>query len=296
MPQGRLKSMLRLLFLCVLLGGTLAAHPLDDRAFMTSELSLLPGGSMELAVEFRYNDVLASYTEFGNGLDRNRDGCVTRGECNTRLLEVADLLAFSVQVRVDGSVVTLEPAMERAEFRDLNDATATPDQPGGMPLSSTRIFYRLVFAGTVAPAPGQTRQGEYEFSGLQSVIERPTEQMAIVDARNSTRLKLEAAHGTGPTGFPLARFSWRDAAAPAAAPSGPPQVAAPAPTTALPPAPTALPRLGGLLFGLALALAGLGMGIAGLRGTNGRAGSLLTAALLLLAGAAVLAGALLQPA
>lgn len=59
----------------VALAGTFAsaahAHPLDDEAELQASVHVVDDRTLELALEFRYRNVVASYTEFRNGLDRN---------------------------------------------------------------------------------------------------------------------------------------------------------------------------------------------------------------------------------
>ena len=203
------------------------AHPLDDRAEMTSEIVIEPEARLELAIEFRYKDVRASYAEFGAGLDRDRDGFITRAEVQQRYVELLDQMILALTVNVDGKPARIEAALERFAFADLdNSALQVGDEP--LPTHSWRILYRFVFdcVPRETPAPGE-RRVEFLFSGTQTVVHTPRQQMLALDARQGHKpvegAKWDFAHG----GLPRVSFPWRI--------EGPPQPA-PAPKPEAPPA------------------------------------------------------------
>jgi len=200
------------------LAPTLFAHPLDDKAAMVSELALIDNTRLELSLEFRYQDVRASYSEFAAGLDRNQDGAVTREELKLRYFELIDPIALAITVTVDGRPVSLEPDLTRFEFRDLNNDKASVDAQGGLPVQSSRIFYKFVLTGQVEPGPGR-HEVEYFFSGAQTVIHNPALQLLPVDARGGRKPVEGAAWDTEQGGMPRVKFAWQIGPVPEAQPA-----------------------------------------------------------------------------
>lgn len=281
--------------IALLLAPALWAHPLDDKADMVSELALVSDSDLELALEFRYKDVRASYAEFAAGLDRNQDGAITRDELRLRLLDISDQTLMAISVNVAGKPVALAADMARFEFRDLNNAGASVDAAGGMPVESSRIFYRFVFTGRAENRPG-ANELEYLFSGAQSVVHTPAVQMLVFDARG-TRRKLEDTRWDTHMGMPRARAVWQvgpPRTTPATTPTA--SAAEPSPAVAEPQGPRPLgevPAWLTLMAGAGLALAGLVL-VARRAVDASRKGRLTNALLLVFAGAAIVLGALMR--
>ncbi len=254
--------------------GSLAAHPLDDNADMQALVRVLES-EIELQVEFRYRSTVASYTEFANGLDRNLDGTVTAGEVTQRFIELADEIAFGVGLSLDGELLVLQPDFSRFEFRDLEDPGA--DIAGGIQTPSARVFYRFVYRAPAVRDAGR-HSVEFFFSGPQTVVHTPHQQLKAVDAAGNT---LPSQYDLALQAFPrmTAIFDDTPAAQPQPARAETPQVGLYSrgpPWLAL--------AGGGLLALLGLVLATVNL--------VRRRGGWLTPAVLLLAGAAVLFGAL----
>ncbi len=155
----------------------LCAHPLDDNADRKAQLRVLAGGGLELSVEFHYRNVVASYTEFSNKLDRNNDGTVTRAEVTQRFIDLAGEVGFDSNLFIDGERAALDPDYDRFEFRDLDNPDA--DIAAGIETPSARIFYRFVFvADALSPGPHTV---QFYFTGTGNAVHTPSEQLKAVD-------------------------------------------------------------------------------------------------------------------
>jgi hypothetical protein len=157
----------------------LCAHPLDDNADRKAQLRVLRDGGIELSVEFYYRNVIASYTEFSNKLDRNNDGTVIREEVTQRFIDLAGEIAFDIHLFVDGERAGVEPDYDRFEFRDLDNPDA--DIADGIATPSARIFYRLVFVAGAALNPGP-HTVQFYFTGTGNTVHTPSEQLTGVGA------------------------------------------------------------------------------------------------------------------
>ena len=201
-------------FLLLLFAPFLAAHPLDDQAQMLSEVVILDDQRIELVLDFHYLSVLASYSEFAGtldkpGLDGNGDGEVSREELKRRFNLLVDDLTFAFGIDVDGVPVKLEADFERFRFRDMENP-GTLDLSSPYPIHSTRIHYRFVFtwAAPEPLAPGDHRV-EYYFSGHQTVVHTPSEQMIAFDARVEPRKRLSnTSYDVAMEVFPKLIFNW----------------------------------------------------------------------------------------
>lgn len=264
---------------------------------MVSELRLMDDARFELALEFRYKDVRASYAELAAGLDRNQDGALTRQEVKLRFLDIVDPLALAITITVNGKPVTLEADPARFELRDLNNDKANFDGPEGAPTHSMRILYRFVFSARPDPGRG-AHQVEYIVSGPQAVVHTPKDQMLVVDARAGTSAVAEARWDTKMGGIPRVQFLWQ------VGPPTPPE-ASPTPTGGPNPAPHTeaepenirglgeVPAWLTLVAGAMLALVGMALVVR--RAIDaGRKGRLSNALLLIFAGAAIVLGALMR--
>lgn len=201
------------MLLVVLIARGLAAHPLDDKADMLCEITLLDSAKFEIAVEFRYKDAWASYAEFANLLDRNNDGAVTRAELQMRFDELADQMVLALTVRIDGKVTPLAADTARFEFRGLDNQGNSVDTGNGMPVQSSRIFYRFVFGGGVDGLVPGDHQVEFVLGGAQTVVHTPALQMLPFDGRG-VRTRIETAiWDTMFGGLPRVKFLWHVAAA-----------------------------------------------------------------------------------
>jgi hypothetical protein len=203
------------LILALLLAPLAAAHPLDDNAQLASEVVIVSDQRLEYVLDFRYVSVLASYTEVsggitGQGLDANGDGMVTSAELKQRYNLLIDRLIFAVTFNVDGQQVSFEPDFERFLFADLNQPGVAPDLAGGQPLDTLRIHYRFVFwwepQQPLAPGPHRL---EHIFSGEQSVIHTPDQQMVAFDARVQPRRRIsDVSYDQDGLPFPRLSFQW----------------------------------------------------------------------------------------
>lgn len=278
--------------IALLLTPALWAHPLDDKADMVSELALVSDSDIELALEFRYKDVRASYAEFAAGLDRNQDGAITRDELRLRLLDISDQTLMAISVNVAGKPVALAADMARFEFRDLNNAGASVDAAGGMPVESSRIFYRFVYTGRAENTSG-AHELEYLLSGPQTVVHTPAVQMLVLDARG-TRRKLDDTRWDTHMGMPRARAVWQ--VGPIATTPIATAAVEPAPASAEPEGPRAvgeIPAWLTLIAGAGLTLAGAVL-VARRALDASRKGRLTNALMLVFAGAAIVLGALMR--
>ncbi|MBZ0138118.1 MAG: hypothetical protein K8I27_17310 [Planctomycetes bacterium] len=283
----------------------LSAHPLDDQAQLLSEVVIIDDQRLELVLDFRYVSVMASFSEYSGtldkpGLDGNGDGEVSHEELKRRFNLLVDDMAFSFGINVDGQPVQLQADFERFVFKNM-ESTAPVDFSTPYPIHSARIHYRFVFAWTAPTplAPGDHRV-EYFFSGYQTVVHTPGEQMIAFDARTTPRRRLsDTSYDVAMEVFPKLIFNWdvkgpessvtdivvqsTAQAAPAQAPSGPAGIGE-------------LPGWLTFVAGLCMALTGLGTGArrAFLPGKGGASGAraLLTSMLLLVAGSAIALGAL----
>lgn len=226
----------------------LHAHPLDDRADLMSEVRVVEGG-LELWMQFRYKDVIGSYTEFRAGLDVDGDGTVTAGERNVRFRQQADEMALALVFTLDGKPLFMDPDFKRFALRDLERPGADPD--AGMETTSARIEYEFVFTwqGKLAPGPHRI---EYSFTGVRSNVANPAIQMIAMDMRGTPR-KLEGSYDLQAHAFPRLTFDF-ELTAPAVItpPTDPP----PVPVKESPP-PLELPQWLTLASGLVLLLAGV---------------------------------------
>lgn len=203
------------LILAVLLAPVAFAHPLDDQAQMLSEVVIVDDSTLELMLDFRYLTVLASYSEFSGtpdkpGLDANDDGSITRDELKRRFNLLVDEFAFSFGLSVDGEPVALDADFERFVFEDMENAGKV-DLNAPYPIHSARIHYRFVFTWKSAKplAPGDHRI-EYYFSGYQTVVHTPSEQMIAFDARVEPRKRLaNTSYDVAMEVFPKLIFNWQ---------------------------------------------------------------------------------------
>jgi hypothetical protein len=272
--------------LIALLCTPLAAHPLDDNADRKAQLRVVRGG-LELVVEFHYRNVMASYTEFSNKLDRNNDGTVIRAEVTQRFIDLAGELAFDTNLFVDGERVGVEPDYDRFEFRDLDNPDA--DITAGIATPSARIFYKFVFVASAAPLKPGKHEVQLYFSGTISGVYNPSEQLSAADADGKA---LAPEYDIALKAF--RRMTFEVTVEPPPAPPQPPPKPAPEPA----PEPNApAPPLGNLpawvvhLVGGALGL--LGLLLLGVRVIRKR-GSWVAPLVLLLASGAIIMGALMR--
>jgi hypothetical protein len=291
---------MRLIALFLLFAPVLAAHPLDDQAQMTSEVVLVSDQRLELVLDFRYVSVIASYSEFsGNltspGLDANGDGYVTREEVWQRFNLLVDEFAFSFGVSINGQRVKLTPEFDRFVFRDL-EREGDIDLSSPYSIHSARIHYRFVFSWHAPePLPAGDHRVEYFFSGMQSVVHTPAQQMIAFDARVQPRRRLtDTSYDLAMEAYPRLIFNWTVSHPP------PTQVAVTAsdpPTDAPPTGLGELPAWLTLVAGVALALAGLATAArrAFVPGGEGRSlKPFLTSLLYVFAGAAIVLAAMMR--
>jgi hypothetical protein len=263
-----------------------AAHPLDDQAQMVSEVVIVSDSSIELVLDFHYVSVLASLSEFNNGLDGNGDGVITRAERDRRFEALVLEMAFSFAVAVNGGDVPLKPEFDRFELNNMDSAQPL-DFEVGVYTHSLRIHYRLVFAWEGNLAPGEHKV-EYYFSGQQSVVHTPAKQMIAFDARVSPRVQLEnVAYDVALGAYPRLTFGWKLTAPPAA--QTPVVVSAKPEDTALPSGLGESPAWLTMLAGVFVAVAGLAGAARNVARKRGRAAA--TSLLLIVAGGAIILGA-----
>lgn len=228
----------------------LHAHPLDDRAELMSEVRVVDDGHLELWMQFRYKDVIGSYTEFRAGLDVNGDGIVSPGERTVRFREQADEMALALVFTLDGKPLFMDPDFKRFALRDLERPSTDPD--AGMETTSARIEYEFVFTwqGKLTPGPHRV---EYSFTGVRNNVANPAIQMTATDMRGTPR-KLAGTYDLQAHAFPRLSFDF-EVNAPAIV--TPPQTAEqPAPVKEAPP-PLELPQWLTLASGIVLLLAGV---------------------------------------
>lgn len=258
--------------------GSLFAHPLDDQAQMASEVVIVSDSRLEYVLDFRYVSVMASWSEFsggsamGGGLDANDDGLVTRNELKRRYNDLVDQMVFSLGISLDGSPIDLEPDFDRFLFENMDRPEAAIDLDAGVPIDTFRIHYRFVFSWE---SPKKLTPGvhtvEYYFTGQQTVVHTPEEQMIAFDARKSPRQRLtNVTYDKAMEAYPKLVFDWdvkKSTALPELKPGLDKQVApsesAPTPsflTKDIPPQSTE----GGGIAGWLTLLAGVALGIGGL--------------------------------
>lgn len=285
-----------------------AAHPLDDRAQMDSYVLIAPGQRLEYVVNFRYVDAVASMSEFHNGLDANEDGYVNAGELHRRYLQLVDeLMGFSIGFRFDGRRIDMQPDFDRFEFRDMN-GRGTPSDQRGIEVSGVRIHYRFVFFWEPeSPMPPGAYTVEYYFSGVQTVLHTPEEQMVALDGRERPQKRItDVRYDTAMEVFPKLIFDWRVPEPPQPTDENPPTTVEPpandsAPTPAEPPpeAPRTPQGLAAwLTFAAGLIMMLFGIGVAGRRAfvpaKDGRRIGLTGGVLFALIGAGVALAALVR--
>ncbi|MBX3461159.1 MAG: hypothetical protein KF696_14530 [Planctomycetes bacterium] len=268
----------------LLLAGSLSAHPLDDNAELIVRLRVADERSYELTLEFRYKGVIASYTEFRNGLDRNLDGRVTRNEMKARFVELADEIALGLQLSLDGNRLQLEPQLERFALHHADDPNGKPWDE--IETATANIFYRFVYIARGDPAPGE-RVLAFSFISPQTVVHTPRDQLLAFSAANEP---LPVVHDVESGVFPrmTARFK---VAAPAVQPKPP------APELPLPD-PLPAPRGFGELPGWLALGAGGGLSLLGLlllaRRMLRKQGSIAVSLTVVVAGLLSLLGALVR--
>jgi hypothetical protein len=277
----------------LLLAPAAYAHPLDDKAQMTSEVVIISDQRLEYVLHFRYVDSAASYAEISGGLDGNNDGVVTAPELKRRFNVLVDELTFALTISVDRDPITLEPDFERFLFQDMT-RVGDLDLGDGVNVENIRIHYRFVFwwdAGKPL-APGD-HVVEYSFNGLQTVVHTPVEQMVAFDARKQPRERMtDVSHNS--VGIPKLTFHWNVAHSPVEPPPGNTQ---PLPGNQHQPAypihpdvvPVNYPAWLTLVTGVLLAIGGL---VSTIRRTLRDRKGVLTSALVVVAGLAIVLGAL----
>jgi hypothetical protein len=255
------------------------AHPLDDEAELQANLRVVDDRALELELEFRYRNVVASYTEFRNGLDRNQDGIVTRDEVKRRFVELADEVGMGLGVSLNGERVSLDPDFSRFEFKDLDNPDA--DLDAGIDTSIARIYCKLVYEWR-APKPFQpgTHTLEFFFNSAQTVVHTPHEQLFAFGTDGSP---LAAEYDLAHFAFPRLRASFEGRRLL--------QVEVTIPAGRTPRSLGTLPGWVTLIAGSMLAALGAVTLITHKPGNKGRA---LTGLLLLIAGGAAILGALAQ--
>ncbi|MCA8937423.1 MAG: hypothetical protein KDB68_14585 [Planctomycetes bacterium] len=261
--------------------GSLFAHPLDDRAQMASEVVIVSDSRLEYVLDFRYVSVMASWSEFsggnamGGGLDANDDGLVTRDELKRRYNDLVDQMVFSLGISLDGSPIDLEPDFDRFLFENMDNPKATLDLDEGVPIDTFRIHYRFVFwwESPKALTPGR-HEVEYYFTGQQTVVHTPEEQMIAFDARENPRERLKVVtYDKAMEAYPKLVFGWgvEGSKVPTIIDSSPPEGWMPPPESNFSPDTSWQPRLQDkpetvaellpalftLIVGCALALVGL---------------------------------------
>ena len=302
--------------LAILLAPVALAHPLDDRAQMASEVVIDSDYRLEYVIDFRYVSVLASYSEFsgggmGRGLDADDDGFVSHAELKRRYNDLVDQLTMAFGIEVDGRMITLEPDFDRFQFENM-DAPGAIDLAEPVPIDSFRIHYRFVFYWN-APRPLEAGSHEvtYFFNQQQSVIHTPSEQMIAFDARSTPRVRIaDVTYDDGMGAIPRLVFHWTVDKPPR--PEEVPTVVTPPPINIEPidhpddqpvtelPSPTGmgeLPAWVALFVGVGLALGGIikcVLAIVGRGAVGSRNREFLMACLFVLAGVAVLLGAVVR--
>ncbi|MBK8208148.1 MAG: hypothetical protein IPK87_15330 [Planctomycetes bacterium] len=268
----------------VVLAGLLQAHPLDDSAELNARVRVVDDTTFELVLEFRYKGVIASYTEFRNGLDRNLDGRVTQPEMKQRFVELADEIALGLNLALDGQPLPLEPDFKRFALQHADDPDGKPATE--LETATARIFYRFVYTAQAETAPGD-HVLEFAFSSPQTVVTSPRDQLFAV---GSDGAPLPVTYDFAHQVFPRMRASFTVKAAAVARPQ-PVQPPAPPPDE---PGPEGLGEIpGGLTLGAGAGLALLGFFMLGRRLLR-KQGSFGPASLLILAGTAVVLGALVR--
>ncbi len=229
----------------------LHAHPLDDRADLMSEVRVVEDG-LELWMQFRYKDVIGSYTEFRAGLDVDGDGTVTPNERNVRFRQQADEMALALVFTLDGKPLFMDPDFKRFALRDLERPNADPD--AGMETTSARIEYEFVFTWQGKLAPGLHRV-EYSFTGVRNNVANAAIQMIAMDTRGTPR-KLEGTYDLQAHAFPRLTFDFEVKSQAVITPTPPTTPdAPPAPVKETPP--LELPQWLTLASGVGLLLAGV---------------------------------------
>jgi hypothetical protein len=191
----------------LLLAPAACAHPLDDKAQMTSEVVIVSDQRLEYVLHFRYVNSAASYAETSGGLDGNNDGIVTVEELKRRFNVLVDELTFALTITVDSKQITLEPDFERFLFQDMTRA-GDLNLRDGVSVDNIRIHYRFVFSWDAGKplAPGD-HVVVYFFNGLQTVVHTPVEQMVAFDARKNLRERMTDVSHTS-VGLPRLTFNW----------------------------------------------------------------------------------------
>lgn len=268
--------------LVLLFAGVLSAHPLDDNAELMARLRLADECTYELTLEFRYKGVIASYTEFRNGLDRNLDGRVTRDEMKARFVELGDEVALGLNLALNGVRLQLAPQLERFALHNAEEPAGKPWNE--LETATANIFYRMVYIATADPEVGEQTLA-FSFTSPQTVVHTPREQLVALDASGNA---LAALYDIENGVFP--RMSVRLTVRPPVAQPAPPAPELPAPDA------RAAPRDFGELPGWLVLGAGGGMGLLGLglcaRRLVRKQGSLLVSAMLMVAGLLAVLGAL----
>lgn len=202
--------------LLFLLAPAAFAHPLDDRAQMASEVVLVSDSRLEYVLDFRYANVMASWSEFSggggmnSGLDADGDGMVTRVELKRRYNVLVDEMAFSLGISVDGAPIDLEPDFERFVFENMDRPDSLLDLDSGVQTSTFRIHYRFVFWWeSPQPLTPGAHKVEYYFTGMQSVVHTPEQQMIAFDARTEPRVRIEeVSYDKAMQAYPKLVFDW----------------------------------------------------------------------------------------
>lgn len=172
------------LIILMVIGGVLSAHPFDDRATMTTDVTIESNDLLRVEVIYRYEGAYAAYNEVNFLLDADKDGIITKKECEARFKVLAIDIGSAWNISVRGQKYSLIPKFDEWDARDWKDPDrmATDDQ--GMAARDLRLVYFFVFELRLSdPLPRGMHKCSLTINSERVTIDTPEESLRVFDDR-----------------------------------------------------------------------------------------------------------------
>jgi len=238
-----MRKVLIVLAICALLPGLAYAHPFDDRAEMLTEVLIINADkdheSLTLTVQYRYENIYASFNEAYIELDDDKDGYISIAERDRRFSELSADLLQCTHLKVRGKAATIRPRLDSYTLADL----ANPDNlisPGpGINIKNLRIGYYFVFDVELAEAWGAGQHPvEVFFTSARITMTDPSDQLRAFDDRGAQRRAVTSVRfDRTPERYHRLNFIWDVRTATTGKAAGAPDVPDPKPPDKDPPKP-----------------------------------------------------------